>query len=248
MPISHYGVLVGTFSSLTQDTPSNVGHYFHAHIAVATTLPNGTQGTYDCACDFNQFTGAIEYFTPSNLTRTKFGGVDALAPGFHALASNSTSGALDYVRNPFVSEPLGCLYAFVAFLNNLIDSFHPIVKSNIQPWTQRDGPAAVPDLLAAISGSTKLYIFGAQFHNAATATHPEQYGMHDIHMNQGNFPPDPLLDHNSTEYHDEQTHYASNGVWQDGGIVVEKNGQLNGFFVKFVVQSLNTDSNGNGIP
>ena len=54
--------------------------------------------------------------------------------------------------------------------------------------------------------------------------------MHDVHMNQGD-PPGPFQ--------------HLDGIWQDGGVLVERpNGNLAGFFVKFVTQVLNTNDHG----
>ena len=66
-----------------------------------------------------------------------------------------------------------------------------------------------------------------RFLNAAQ--YPPQ-GMHDVHMNQGD--PPGQFQH-------------LDGIWQDGGVLVERpNGNLAGFFVKFVTQTLNTNDQG----
>ena len=55
-------------------------------------------------------------------------------------------------------------------------------------------------------------------------------GVHDIHMNQGD--PPGQFQH-------------LDGIWQDGGTVVESaSGRLDGFLTKFKTQSLDTDDNG----
>jgi uncharacterized protein YukJ len=56
--------------------------------------------------------------------------------------------------------------------------------------------------------------------------------MHDIHMNQGD-PPGQFR--------------ALDGIWQDGGVVIERSdGTLVAFLVKFETQTL--DTNDQGLP
>jgi len=92
----------------------------------------------------------------------------------------------------------------------------------------------------------KAYILGAPFNNGD--------GMHDIHFNQGNSRPDrndprfntgdPVAD--QQKYNQEMGWFLNNGIWQDGIVLFEKNnGKIEGFLVKFEVQSMNTDNNGN---
>src|SRR5262245_22237255 len=73
----------------------------------------------------------------------------------------------------------------------------------------------------------RIYVFGARFLNDAQV--PPQ-GVHDVHLNQGD-PPGSLQ--------------LLDGIWQDGGIIVERTDRtLDGFFLKFATQSLNTDEQG----
>lgn len=55
-------------------------------------------------------------------------------------------------------------------------------------------------------------------------------GLHDVHCNQGD-PPGPFQ--------------HLDGIWQDGGVIVRyTDGHLEGFFVKFETQTLNTNDQG----
>jgi hypothetical protein len=97
-------------------------------------------------------------------------------------------------------------------------------------WRQNVGGSVLNDLesfLTAWGTIQRIYVFGARFlHPAQT---PPQ-GVHDVHLNQGD-PPGPFQ--------------ALDGVWQDGGIIVERiDRTFDGFFVKFVAQSMNTDEHG----
>jgi hypothetical protein len=146
-----------------------------------------------------------------------------MANGYHILARNDSSGALDYKRNPLISLPLGCLSLFVFFLNWL-------TKGNQQVWTDNVGTDALDHLesMFAIPNSiATVYLFGAPY--------PFPYqsipqGLHDVHCNQGD-PPGQFQ--------------RLDGIWQDGGVIVKYNdGHLEGFFVKFETQTLNTNDQG----
>jgi hypothetical protein len=218
MPVSDYGVVIGQFDHFDRDDANHYGSYYHGHIFV-----RAQETLYNCAVDVKYPNGSVQYFVPGKLDETKFGGVQALGDGFHALAPTSTSGAIDYVRDPFLSEPIGCLAIFYALWNALTGSRN-------QVWHENVGMSALTDLeafLSADGGIARAYVFGARYLNAAQS--PPQ-GMHDVHMNQGD-PPGP--------------YQALDGIWQDGGIVVQRPaGLLTGFFVKFVTQTLHTNDAG----
>jgi uncharacterized protein YukJ len=80
---------------------------------------------------------------------------------------------------------------------------------------------AIPNSIATV------YLFGAPY--------PFPYqsipqGLHDVHCNQGD-PPGQFQ--------------RLDGIWQDGGVIVKYNdGHLEGFFVKFETQTLNTNDQG----
>ena len=99
-----------------------------------------------------------------------------------------------------------------------------------QVWRQNVGMSALTDLEAFLSADgsiQRIYVFGARFLNPNQ--NPPQ-GMHDVHMNQGD--PPGQFQH-------------LDGIWQDGGVLVERPaGNLAGFFVKFVTQTLNTNDQG----
>jgi len=222
VPVQDYGVVIGQFDHFDRDDANHFGSFFHGHIFVR--VGSGAQAVlYNCAVDVKYPTGMVEYFEPSKLDATKFTNVHTLADGFHSLASTSSSGALDYVRDPLISQPLGCLAVFYAIWN-------AITRTSNQVWKQNVGMSALTDLeafLSADGGIQRIYVFGARFLNAAQ--NPPQ-GMHDVHMNQGD--PPGQFQH-------------LDGIWQDGGVLVERpSGNLAGFFVKFVTQTLNTNEQG----
>lgn len=217
MPVQNYGVVIGQFDHFDRDDANNYGNYYHGHIFVRT--PDAVM--YNCAVDVKYPDGKVEYFSPSRLDATKFNVVPGLADGYHALASNDSSGAIDYKRDPLISEPLGCLAIFDVLLNWL-------TGQNNQVWKQNVGSSALTDLEAFLNaGIQRIFVFGSRYQNANQ--NPPQ-GMHDCHMNQGD-PPGQFQ--------------VLDGIWQDGGVIVQRpNGDYAGFFVKFVTQTLNTDDQG----
>jgi hypothetical protein len=222
MPVADYGVVIGAYDHFDRDDANHYGNYYHGHIFVRVGA--GTDAAlYNCACDVKYPSGFVEYFVPVRLDARRFTTVSALADGFHPLASTASSGALDYVRNPLVTEPLGCANLVGALLRRFTGRTY-------QTWKQNVGMSALSDLeafLTADGGIRRIYVFGAHYVNPQQQ--PPQ-GMHDVHLNQGDPPGQyQILD----------------GIWQDGGVVVERpSGTLAGFFVKFVTQTLNTDDHG----
>lgn len=222
MSVRDYGVVIGQYDHFDRDDANNYGNYYHGHIFVRVTDATGVK-LYNCACDVKYPNGYVEYFVPSKLDASLFAPVSSLADGYHPLPSNPTSGALDYVRDPLISQPLGCFTVILAVLQWL-------TGKNQQVWKQNAGMSALNDLeafLTADGGITRAYIFGAHYLNAAQ--NPPQ-GMHDVHLNQGD-PAGPyqILD----------------GIWQDGGIIVQRpSGMLAGFFIKFLTQTLKTNDQG----
>ena len=110
--------------------------------------------------------------------------------------------------------------AFFGFISGIFGS------RPISVWNDVTGDEAGNALVSPVTGSSRVYVFGAPYSN------PNPYpGMHDIHMNQG----DPI---------DSQFH-SLDGIWQDGCVIVDgSDGKLAGYFSKFATQSLTTDSNG----
>ncbi len=69
---------------------------------------------------------------------------------------------------------------------------------------------------------------------------PEQNGLHETHMNQGN----PVVPHNQHM----PDHSRENGVNQDGAVMVEVDGQFQALFVAFQTQLIPTDARGYPTP
>jgi hypothetical protein len=227
MALSNYGVVKGDFDHFERDPIDNFGRFLHGHIFVRAPGADRAQVLFDCACDVNTPSGWVDYFHVPQLDPGKFLVVPGLPDGHHFLPtahdpSAATGGALDFVRNPLISLPLGCAAIFFGLLNSL-------TGKNNQVWTKNNGEDAL-NVLQPMMESTdidKVYVFGARWDNPAQ--NPAQ-GLHDVHYNQGD-PPGQFQ-------HLDQ-------IWQDGAVIVRHStGRYEGFFVRFNTQTMNTDDNG----
>jgi Uncharacterized conserved protein (DUF2278) len=201
-----YGVVIGTYQNYTK----NQGQWLHVDLNI-----DAAGVICQAAVDVNEPNGLFQYQVFSKLDLSLFTAISNLPNGYHHLASNATSGAIDYARSPILQRPLGCLAAFWGLWNAI---FH----TNIQTWTNVTGDEAGNALVSMVGNSTKLFAFGAPY----TTGH----GVHDVHCNQGD--PPGQFQH-------------LDGIWQDGAVFALLNdGTLSAYLGKFSTQSLNTDNNG----
>jgi hypothetical protein len=201
-----YGVVVGRYTGYT----TNQGQWPHVDLNIAAGAAQ-----YQAAVDVNEPNGLFQYQVFDNLDVSLFGPVPGLSEGWHHLASTPASGAIDYARSPILQRPLGCLMVFWAVLNS-------IFRTSGQTWTNVTGNEAGQALLAMVTGSTRVFAFGAPYTTGL--------GVHDVHCNQGD-PAGPFQ--------------HLDGIWQDGCVFATKaDGSLSAYLGKFSSQSLRTDNNG----
>lgn len=201
-----YGVVIGQYTSYTR----NQGQWLHVDLNI-----QAGNSVYQAAVDVNEPNGLFQYQLFNNLDTSLFAPIAALADGWHHLDSNPSSGAMDYARSPIFQKPLGCLAIFWAIVN-------AIFRTNVQSWTNVTGDEAGNALVAMVTGSTRVFAFGAPYTTGL--------GVHDVHCNQGD-PPGPFR--------------QLDGIWQDGCVFAQKtDGSLSAYLGKFSTQSLNTDNNG----
>lgn len=216
MPLSDgYGALIGTINRYYPDNPDAFGKYYHANLWVDAPM-----GSYHCAVDVDshqQATGVEWRVVP--LEAAEVAGIAALGPGWHALVSNDSSGAIDYVRSRMFRDRLGCLL--------ILDLLLGIVFDVSTVWKKGTSLQAINDF-APLANSTKaaglnVMVFGEPFTNGL--------GVHNIHQNQG----DPLTSQWAAE----------DGIWQDGITIFQPSaGQYVAFMNKFTSQSYFTDDQG----
>jgi hypothetical protein len=219
MGLANYGVLIGNFNHFEREPEDNYGNWYHGFIFV-----NAIGEVYRCAVDVYKPDGGFQFML-LDLEKNLFTQISALPDGYHELLRYPMSGAIDYIRSPIINQAEGCLMAIFAFISRLLGGkdFWPWKATT---WMDNTGDNALNNLKDLVSNATRLYVFGAPFHN----TNPVEDGMHDVHMNQGD-PPGQFQ--------------RLDGIWQDGCVIVEKpGGMLRGYFGKFETQSLNTDDHG----
>ncbi len=157
MPLTRYGVLLGTFDHFG---PSQQGHWYHGEIYVRA----GSR-IYQSAVDVDtQSTVKVQYRVFRNLDAAIFAAVLNLVDGYHDLLKTPTSGAIDYIRSPLF-KPSGA----PAAPEGLTPGF--------SPWTDSNGDNAIAVLQGEVKQSSRLFVFGEPFTTGL--------GMHNVHMNQG---------------------------------------------------------------
>lgn len=216
MALPAYGVVIGTLDHFAREDPNDFGSWYHGKIYVQTP-----GGLYEAAVDVSTPSGIkVQYRTLDGLSGSAFAPILALSDGWHPLASTSTSGALDYVRSPLLGRRSGCVT--VRALDPVLSWLSNLWRSTDSGWIDSTGDNALDVLDAKLTGSIKLFVFGAPYTTGL--------GVHDVHMNQGD--PPGQFQH-------------LDAIWQDGGTIVQRpGGGLDAVMIKFETQSLNTDANG----
>ncbi|MFG1643337.1 DUF2278 family protein [Amycolatopsis sp. NPDC049252] len=160
----------------------------------------------------------MQYREVRNLDATRFTTIAGLGPGWHPLARDATSGALDYLRSPLL-RGRGCLTLIAGPLAALVTT---ILRSPRFGWVESTADNALNLLEQRLTGCRRVHVFGAPY------THGP--GVHDIHYNQGD--PPGQFQH-------------LDGIWQDGGTIIESTtGEFTAFLTKFKTQVLDTGDNG----
>jgi len=243
MPLDHgYGVAIGTFASFTREDPSDFGHWYHGKLRIDTPA-----GQYEAALDVDTPSGVgVSYRVVTDLSTASLPGVTALADGFHALASTSTSGALDYVRSVQLRDGwvvqrvrwgIGSLSTRMPSrsaepwgptpLDSLLGRLRqwlPWLRLRWRsfPWVASDGDNALDVLEPLVTAAGRVYVFGEPYTTGL--------GVHNVHCNQGDPP---------------GSHQGEDGIWQDGLVLIQAaDGAITAWQVKFNTQSLHTDDQG----
>lgn len=213
----------GQLDHFVRDQVNNFGQYYHENVFVTTPA-----GLYHCAIDVDtkMTNDGIEWrvvpLDPADLK-----GLDALADGWHLLASNYTSGAIDNIRTTAFHRP-GCAIVFFRF-DAILEAFRRWFNLYLNPpWTAGTSVDALNVFEPLLKSAQRLFIFGEPFTFGGL-------GVHNIHQNQG--------DPSGSQW------WAENGIWQDGATILEdSNGSFVAFLTKFKTQAYNTDKNGHPVP
>jgi hypothetical protein len=257
MPLTYYGVAIGTLIGFSRDPKDQYGRWYHGHVDIATP-----SGTWTSALDVDTPYGlGVRYRTSSESSTAGLGVVGTLPSGFHLLAADSASGAIDYLRSPFLQNVI-IVFRRLALLGlpRRIQPLPPPLAPGLPPIPQTKPP--IPDsLVEAMLRFLQRVSFSNGPHirlavrpwllsngdNALTALEAELtgqrkvylfgepytsgQGVHDSHQNQG----DPA----GSQW------WSTDGIWQDGAVAVERpDGSLFFWQVKFDSQASSTDNNG----
>jgi hypothetical protein len=218
MPLDHYGVLVGTLQSSHRDQPDNQGRWFHVNLELDAPL-----GRYRCAVDVDSKQSDVGVAWRTLTVQPSAIFPVPVVPGYHELASQPGTGAVDYIRHPALKRTLGCVFV------QRPDGWLAKVLAWLdfrQRWKFGSNLDAATALESILQVGRTTYVFGEPFSSGL--------GMHNVHQNQG----DPA----GSQW------WAENGTWQDGATMVDRpDGMLDVFLSKFSSQSDTTDANGHPI-
>lgn len=216
MPLDHYGVLVGVLRRHFRDRPDTQGRWFHVNLEV-----DAPAGAYRCAVDVDskQSTTGVQWQTLT-VAAAALGTATGLPGGYHELARQVGSGALDYLRHPALHDNPGCLFVQrpPRWLADLLARLLP--RRTWKSGSHLDASQALESILRP---GQPILVFGEPFRSGL--------GMHNVHQNQG----DPA----GSQW------WPENGIWQDGGTAVHRpDGGFDVFISKFSTQAGRTDDAG----
>lgn len=214
MPIDAYSVLKGRPVAARMGT----GRSPHYHILVQA----GAEDHRVAVSIRSQDGSEVEYLVDSDFRHPLCERLPGLRPGLHRIAPGPDGLGLDYVRGDLLSrqDMLALPATSPGPDNDLNEKLHRHVD---RAFTERE---------------TTLYAFGEPW--PVEPALPDRYfdfypsrGIHEVHMNQGS-PPPPMGD---------ATFFASNGVGQDGALLLHFPRRLRwvALFLKFKSQSWRTD-------
>lgn len=199
-----YGVLVGRLTRYSCDKRQDEMHYYHC-----TLMVKAAGELFRCAVDLDskQRKDGIQWRVVE-LSLETAGVLTDKSDGWHDLASDAYSGALDYYRSPALASSAECIHA---------DRRPEGVADGVRNvhWSYGTGAHAFRDLESLLRQQKRIFIFGEPFRNGR--------GVHNIHQNQGDPPGSRWV--------------PENGIWQDGAVIVERfNRSVAAFLCKFSTQ------------
>ncbi|MBJ7331596.1 MAG: DUF2278 family protein [Solirubrobacteraceae bacterium] len=174
-------------------------------------------GSYRCAVDVDSKQSAVGVqWKVLKVASASFAPASTVATGYHELAHTQAARALDHIRHPALIDNPGCVFVVAP----------PAWLANLfprRPWKTGSNIDASEALESILVTGRRTVVWGEPFETGL--------GMHNVHQNQG----DPL----TSQWADE------NGIWQDGGVMVERDdGDLDAFISKFSSQASRTDDEG----
>ncbi|KAJ5349159.1 hypothetical protein MYU51_012037 [Penicillium brevicompactum] len=133
---------------------------------------------------------------------------------------------LDFGFNPINSVPESNVQSLDYIRGNLFNPRSGRVLAHDIPGTNNDMIDVLePEITKAIEKKATIYLFGSEFNT--------KNGIHNVHMNQGNI----------------KKFARDDGVFQDGGLLIQYENHWTGIFIAFASQAIHTDDQtGHKIP
>lgn len=213
MPVENYGVLKGIAINYKKEVDYDAPHF-------QLEIIGEENRHYRCAINVMSSSAQSEvlYYADDKFSANEITHLQELQNGYSPIKENESnhSIALDYVRDKlFDSTQMLPLPHEVTGPDNDLNDF-------IETYTKK-----------AMQEKATMYIYGSKFgpenkKDKVFGFEPT-YGMHNIHMNQGNY----------------GRHKKDNGTYHDGGILIQFENYWVAIFLAFLSQSWCTDKKGN---
>jgi hypothetical protein len=266
MPLPAYGVAIGSLVRFYRDPPDAFGRWYHGHIELSAP-----SGIWTSALDVDTPTGVgVSYRISRNLDPTVLGPVRTLAEGFHPLAHDEASGAIDYIRSPFLQDAIFRVIRQFGLPHipqlppaEILLPGAPIPRPP-QPPRPNPGPepswvdSAYERLLRLLNRFRPIDLGPIHINvrewtasdgdNALRTLETELTGTRRVYIFGERF------EHTGQGVHDVHQNqgdpagtpwWGTDGTWQDGAVaVVRDNDKLFFWQVRFNTQSSRTDTNG----
>jgi hypothetical protein len=259
MPLNNYGVLLGAKVGYHRDQPDNFGKYYHGHIDVQTPGQ-----LYNTAIDVDSNRpGVSVQWKVLPLRGGEWQSIFTLADGFHQLASNETSGAVDYIRDhrlheyilvpEYVAGPLPWWKRFPPWIYRIPDAWRVLIGAAQVITPPRPAQTLMARLLADrlhLVDITPPWKTGTDVQaltdlEAMITDAPRVVIFGEFYPAKNNQPPGLHDIHLNQGDPPGSQWWSSNGIWQDGlTIAIHSDGTASAFMNKFSTQSLNTDNQG----
>jgi uncharacterized protein DUF2278 len=267
MPLPRYGVAIGKFVRFTRDPQHDFGSWYHGHVSIDAA---GTP--WESALDVDAPVAVgIAYRIVTGLDRSDLGPVGSQPAGWTALAHDSASGALDYLRSPVLQNGIlpRALRRALPKPRAPKGWVPPPADIGLPGGTDPSGfepapfqPDAVDAALRALVGlrtpferflKLKPHSFpwiDSDGDNALDALEPHLQAAARVYLfgdryKTGNGVHDIHMNQGDplgTQW------YPTNGTWQDGAVVCEAaDGRVVIWQTRFKTQSLHTDDGGHPI-
>lgn len=268
MALDHYGVAIGTYVSFTRDPTHDFGHWYHGHVGLSAA---GVPWTSALDVDAPASVG-VSYRIVTGLRPSDLGPLATASEGWHDLAPNATSGAIDYTRPP-LRDGWVWRSLLVALRPSAPAGWRPPPPDIGQPGAAppRVPPAPAPFRPGRADALLRLLLplrdllpprwrlvwrsfpwISSDGDNALDALAPLLAGATRIYLfgqeytDGTNGVHDVHLNQGDPIGSDFS---ASNGSWQDGCVACQRaDGSVTIWQVKFNTQVLTTDANGHPRP